>query len=68
LEGEGEAVLGSDPEVAPGTEPTLQEVRWVSVDELQEIELLPDSVKARLLADANDRWTADEVYLGCSGG
>ena len=37
LEGDGEAVLGSDPEIAPGSEPTLREVRWVSVDELRGI-------------------------------
>ena len=68
LEEEGEAVLGSDPEVAPDAEPTLQEVRWVGVDELREIELLPVSVKSRLLEDAGDGWTHDEVYLGSSGG
>jgi 8-oxo-dGTP diphosphatase len=68
LEGDGEAVLGSDPEVAPGAEPTLREVRWVSVDELRGIELLPDSVKDRLLEDAGGGWTPDDVYLGGSGG
>ena len=67
LEGDGEAVLGSDPEVAPDAEPTLRGVRWVSVDELRGIELLPKSVKDRLLADAGDGWTPDEVYLGGSG-
>jgi 8-oxo-dGTP diphosphatase len=68
LEGEGEAVLGSDPEVAPDDEPTLQEVRWVNIDELRDIGLLPASVKSRLLKDAGDGWTPDEVYLGSSGG
>lgn len=68
LEGDGEAVLGSDPEVAPGAEPTLREVRWVNVDELRGIELLPDSVKDRLLEDAGGGWTPDDVYLGGSGG
>ena len=67
LVGEGEAALGSDPEVAPGTEPTLQEVRWVSIDELRDIGLLPASVKSRLLEDAGNGWTPDEVYLGSSG-
>ena len=67
LEGEGEAVLGSDPEVAPDIEPTLREVRWVSVDELEGIELLPDSLKRRLLRDAGG-WTPQDVYLGGSGG
>ena len=68
LEGDADAILGSDPEVAPGTEPTLREVRWVSVDGLREIELLPDSVKRRLLDDAGNGWTPDEVYLGAAGG
>jgi 8-oxo-dGTP diphosphatase len=68
LEGNDEAVLGSDPEVAPGAEPTLREVRWVSVDELRGIELLPGSVKRRLLDDAGDGWTPEEVYLGGAGG
>ncbi len=68
LEGEAEASLGSDPEVAPGTEPTLREVRWVSVEELREIELLPASVKERLLRDASDGWTPDRVYVGSTDG
>ena len=68
LEGDGKAVLGSDPEVAPGAEPTLREVRWVGVGELRGIELLPDSVKQRLLRDAGDGWTPDDVYLGDSVG
>jgi ADP-ribose pyrophosphatase YjhB (NUDIX family) len=64
LEGDGEASLGSDPEVAPGTEPTLTEVRWVSVGELEEIQLLPASIKERLLGDAGSGWAPDNVYLG----
>ena len=59
-----EASLGSDPEVAPDAEPTLREVRWVSVDELREIQLLPGSLKERLLGDAVGGWEAGEVYLG----
>ena len=62
LEGDGEAILGSDPELAPGTEPTLREVRWVGVGELREIELLPASIKERLLVD--DGWAPDNVYVG----
>src|SRR5919107_705585 len=61
LEGDGEANLGSDPEIEPDTEPTLAEVRWVSVEELQEIELLPASIKERLLRDVGDRWAPDRV-------
>jgi 8-oxo-dGTP diphosphatase len=68
LEGDGEAVLGSDPEVAPDAEPTLREVRWVSVDELRGLELLPDSVKWRLLDDAGGGWKPEEIYLGGAGG
>jgi 8-oxo-dGTP diphosphatase len=68
LEGNDDAVLGSDPEVAPGTEPTLREVRWVSVDELRGIELLPGSVKRRLLDDARGGWTPEGIYLGGAGG
>jgi ADP-ribose pyrophosphatase YjhB (NUDIX family) len=64
LEGDGEASLGSDPEVAPGTEPILREVRWVSFEELREIELLPTSIKERLLRDASDEWTPAKVYVG----
>ena len=59
----GEARLGGDPEVASGSEPTLREVRWVRVEELREIELLPPSAKRRLLRDAASLWQAGEVYL-----
>jgi 8-oxo-dGTP diphosphatase len=67
LEGEGEATLGSDPEVAPGTEPTLREVRWVGVEELRKIELLPASIKGRLLREAGG-WSQENVYLGSTDG
>lgn len=62
-EGETEAVLGGDPEVEPGGEPTLRELRWVGVEELREIGLLPPSLKERLLEDAPEGWAAGEVYL-----
>ena len=62
--GDGEAELGSDPEVAPGSEPTLRELRWVEADELREIELLPDWIKDRLLEDAAGGWPAGRIYLG----
>ena len=65
-EGDEEAVLGSDPEVTPGSEPTLRELRWVGADELEEIELLPASLKDRLLADADAGWLANRTYLGGS--
>lgn len=68
LEGDQEAVLGSDPEVEPGSEPTLREVRWVGVDGLREIGLLPDSVKGRLLKDAGDGWIPENVYVGSTDG
>lgn len=68
LEGNEEASLGSDPEVAPGTEPTLTDLRWVSVDELREIQLLPASIKERLLRDADSAWSPDDTYLGNADG
>ena len=68
LEGDAEASLGSDPEVAPDTEPTLAEVRWVGAEELREIELLPVPIKERLLRDAGDGWVPDNVYVGSTDG
>ncbi|MEW6635414.1 MAG: NUDIX domain-containing protein [Actinomycetota bacterium] len=59
-----EAHLGHDPEVEPGAEPTLREVRWVGVEELRGLNLLPPRLKERLLADAADGWSPDAVYLG----
>lgn len=58
-----EASLGTDPEVAPDAEPTLRELRWVGVEELRGIDLLPTTLKERLLRDAPGGWAADEVYL-----
>ncbi|HEV2094001.1 MAG TPA: NUDIX domain-containing protein [Rubrobacter sp.] len=60
---DAEASLGADPEVAPDAEPTLRELRWVGVEELRGIGLLPAPLKERLLKDAPAGWTADEVYL-----
>jgi 8-oxo-dGTP diphosphatase len=62
-EGDEEAKLGSDPEVAPGSEPTLRELRWVALDALREIELLPVWIRDRLLEDAAEGWIAHEIYL-----
>ena len=62
--GGDEARLGSDPEVGPGSEPTLRELRWVGAEELEEIELLPHPLKARLLDDTASGWAVGEVYLG----
>ncbi len=64
VSGDEEASLGSDPEVAPGSDPTLRELRWVDAGELEEIELLPRPLKARLLEDASGGWAAGDVYLG----
>jgi 8-oxo-dGTP diphosphatase len=66
-EGNEEAVLGSDPEVTPGSEPTLRELRWVETGELREIGLLPAPIKARLLEDAPDGWSERGIYLGERG-
>jgi ADP-ribose pyrophosphatase YjhB (NUDIX family) len=65
--GDEEAELGADPEVGPGSDPTLRELRWVGVGELERIELLPAWIKARLLEDAAAGWPAGEIYLGGSG-
>jgi 8-oxo-dGTP diphosphatase len=62
-EGNEEAKLGSDPEVAPGSEPTLRELRWMALDDLREIELLPAWIRDRLLQDAAQGWIAHEIYL-----
>jgi len=43
----GEAQLGSDPEVEEGSEPTLRELRWVQSAELEEIKLLPGWIRVR---------------------
>ncbi len=59
----GEAQLGSDPEVEEGSEPTLRELRWVQSAELEEIKLLPGWIREKLLEDAPRRWPAGEVYL-----
>ena len=64
VEAEGEAVLGSDPEVAPGSEPTLRELRWVGREELRGITLLPGYLKERLLKAGPPGSFVGEVYLG----
>ena len=64
VEAEGEAALGSDPEVEPGSEPTLRELRWVGPEELRDITLLPGHLKERLLKDGGHASSANEVYLG----
>ncbi len=66
VEPEAEAILGSDPEVAPGSGPTLSELRWMSVDELREIALLPDGMKSRLLTDAANDLDGSGIYLGAA--
>jgi 8-oxo-dGTP diphosphatase len=60
---DGEAQLGSDPEVEEGSEATLKEVSWVESAELKEVQLLPGWVKERLLEDISRGWPAGEVYL-----
>ncbi len=61
---EGETRLGSDPEAVPGSEPTLSELRWVGLEELDELDLLPARLKERLLRDAVGGWPKNEAYLG----
>ena len=62
--GNSEAELGSDPELDPGSEPTLRELRWVETGELEEIPLLPGWIREKLLEGAARAWPAGEVYLG----
>lgn len=64
MDARGEARLGEDPEVAPGAEPTLRELRWVPVRELGGIELLPPWIRRRLIEDSSRGWPPGEVYLG----
>lgn len=67
-----EPALGSDPEVEEGGEQTLTGLRWVGLDELDDIELLPSWVQDRIVRDAGrglaeggaDAGTDDRVYLG----
>ncbi len=59
----GEAKLGSDPEVEEGSEPTLKDLRWVEVEKLGELPLLPGWIKERLMEDAARGWPSGEVYL-----
>ena len=66
-EGDGEGVLGSDPEIGPGSEPTLIGLRWVGADELEVLELLPAPIKGRLLEDAPGGWPANRTYLEGDG-
>ena len=61
---DGEAQLGSDPEVEEGSEDTLRELRWVETGELEEIPLLPGWIREKLLEGAARGWPAGEVYLG----
>jgi ADP-ribose pyrophosphatase YjhB (NUDIX family) len=64
-EGGAEPNLGTDPEVAGGSEPTLREVRFVPLAELGALTVLPESLKERLLADAAGGWPGTGgVYLG----
>lgn len=63
-----EAGLGSDPEEESGSEPTLQELRWVRIEELGGIAMLPGFVRDRIVEDAPRNWQRREVYLGKADG
>ena len=58
-----EPELGSDPEVEPGAETTLKDLRWVRIEELGEINLLPGWVRDRLSSDAARGWPRGDIYL-----
>ncbi len=62
-EPEEEARLGSDPEVAEGSEQTLRGLRWIEVSELRDIELLPAWIKHRIIEDAGRGWRSGKVYV-----
>lgn len=64
---EGEARLGSDPEVEEGSEPTLKELRWVEIPDLQDIELLPAWIRDRIVEDAGRGWRTGKIYLNGGG-
>ena len=63
-----EPALGSDPEVEEGAGQTLTELRWVGLEKLDGIELLPSWVQDRIVRDAGRGWSGagieDGVYLG----
>lgn len=59
-----EPALGEDPEVQEGSAPTLKELRWVRVEELEEIDLLPERVRRRIAADTVEGWPGRQIYLG----
>ncbi len=63
-----EAILGSDPEVEDGAEPTLKELRWVDRGELDGIKLLPRFLEERLVSGLRDGWSTGGIYLTASDG
>jgi ADP-ribose pyrophosphatase YjhB (NUDIX family) len=60
----GEAQLGSDPEVEEGSDATLKDVRWVGFEELEEMTVLPEFVRNRIVEDQAHGWSTNKVYLG----
>ena len=60
----GEAQLGSDPEVEEGSDATLKDVRWVGFEELEEMTVLPEFVRNRIVEDQAHGWPTSKVYLG----
>src|SRR3712207_8207720 len=60
---DGDARLGSDPEVEEGSEPTLRGLRWVKSGELKEIELLPGWIKER--SEEHTSELQSRQYLVC---
>lgn len=64
LSDEGEARLGSDPEVPPGAAPTLVELEWFPPEELAALDLRPPWIRDRLIQDLPNGLPANTVYLG----
>jgi ADP-ribose pyrophosphatase YjhB (NUDIX family) len=60
----GEARLGSDPEVEEGSDATLKDVRWVGFEELEEMTVLPEFIRDQIIEDQARDWPAGKVYLG----
>ena len=57
----GEAVLGSDPELATQL---LRDVRWTLLDDLARLHLYPEPFRQRLAADLRAGFPEGTLYLG----
>ena len=60
-----DAALGSDPELAPDRQ-ILRSLRWVDLDDLPCLNVVPEPLAARLARDARAGFPDGLVYLGTS--